>query len=885
MLAARVNQYLDSYLATPRLINDLNLDAIRLDQLSLSDPLLVEHHFMAQLQRFPTVASIAFASEQRDYVGIARHVHGADYVLSLHAHESGYKPGSYDLDLNGNLGKLRVFNPDYDPPSRPWYQSAVKAKQSTWSQIFVWNRESGVGLDQVTPVYTKDGDLLGVLDVSLVLDGIKSFLRNSPATANGSIFIVDDAGLLVASSTAQPTFSIANNSVSRLSALDVDESGIKSAAQSVTGRFGGWTTVAAGQPLHFDSRGQRYLMSVTPYQQSGLRWWVVVATPESDFLTGINHRFRQTQLLIVLALALAIAITSQVFRWITKPVLQLNRASKEIAAGNWSARVPVSRLAELRELGVSFNNMAAAAELRATQLAASEAAARQAEAQALQAKERLSNIIETSADIICTVDKDGHFLEISENCEAIWGWPRVALLGRTCFDLMLPEEREDARRSYELRTLGQPKNSVQNHYVRPDGKYVPMSWSITWIEKDQISHCIGRNMTEYNALATQAQHAQRLESLGQLTGGIAHDFNNLLQVILSTSELLAEKLEGDASLQPLAEETLSAARRGADLTGRLLSFARRQTLVAKSTDLSVLVSAMSGLLRRTLGPQVEIEISSSERLANAVVDAAQLENAILNLCINSRDAMPEGGRLTIALANARLEMDDLRADEGLAPGEYVSISVRDTGTGIAPDNLPRVFEPFFTTKPVGQGSGLGLSMVFGFARQSEGCIRISSRVGEGTTVTLYLPAAPAGESVGEATITVATIGGNERILLVEDDAMVRDQIARRLEVLGYGVAAAPDGHEALRLINGGDPFDLVITDVMMPGGLNGWQLGQRIRDIRPRIPVLFISGFSDDANEKDSSADAGFHLLRKPFGQRELDDSIRQALATRQDQA
>jgi CheY-like chemotaxis protein len=230
-------------------------------------------------------------------------------------------------------------------------------------------------------------------------------------------------------------------------------------------------------------------------------------------------------------------------------------------------------------------------------------------------------------------------------------------------------------------------------------------------------------------------------------------------------------------------------------------------------------------------------------------------------------------------------MDDLRADEGLAPGEYVSISVRDTGTGIAPDNLPRVFEPFFTTKPVGQGSGLGLSMVFGFARQSEGCIRISSRVGEGTTVTLYLPAAPAGESVGEATITVATIGGNERILLVEDDAMVRDQIARRLEVLGYGVAAAPDGHEALRLINGGDPFDLVITDVMMPGGLNGWQLGQRIRDIRPRIPVLFISGFSDDANEKDSSADAGFHLLRKPFGQRELDDSIRQALATRQDQA
>ena len=431
---------------------------------------------------------------------------------------------------------------------------------------------------------------------------------------------------------------------------------------------------------------------------------------------------------------------------------------------------------------------------------------------------------------------------------------------------------------------GGPRVPYKITMSAPMGNLVPMSWSITWIEKDQIAHCIGRNMTEYNALKAQAQHAQRLESLGQLTGGIAHDFNNLLQVMLSTSEFLAEELEGDASLQPLAEETLSAARRCADLTSRLLSFARRQTLVAKSTNLSELVSGMSGLLRRTLGPQVEIKISSSERLANAVVDAAQLENAILNLCINSRDAMPEGGRLTIALANARLEKDDLRADEGLAPGDYVSISVSDTGTGIAPDNLLRLFEPFFTTKPVGQGSGLGLSMVFGFARQSQGCIRISSCVGEGTTVQLYLPAAPVDATAGEMTTVLGAIrGGNERILLVEDDAMVRDQIVRQLEFLGYSVATAPDGHEALRLINGRDTFDLVITDVMMPGGINGWQLGQTIRDIRPGMPTLFISGFSNDAAEKDRGAVSDFLLLRKPFGQRELDECIRHALATKEE--
>lgn len=524
----------------------------------------------------------------------------------------------------------------------------------------------------------------------------------------------------------------------------------------------------------------------------------------------------------------------------------------------------------------------AAAKLRAAELAASEAIAVKSQAQALQAKERLSSIIETSADIICTLDKDGQFLEISENCEVIWGWPRSALLGRTCFDIMPHDDQEKARRNYALRTMGRPKRVVQNRFQRPDGKSVPMSWSATWIEKDQICHCVGRDMTEYNALAEQAQHAQRLESLGQLTGGIAHDFNNLLTVILGTSELLAEKLHGTSDLQPLAKISLTAARRGADLTSRLLSFARRQTLIPKSTNLTELVSGMSALLRRTLGQQVEIEFTASKHLANAVIDASQLESAILNLCINSRDAMPNGGRITIALANAHLESTDFRADEELAPGDYISISVRDTGIGIAAQHLPHVFEPFFTTKPVGQGSGLGLSMAFGFARQSHGCIRIHSRVGEGTTVQLYLPAAPMDEVQGDTTtVIIAMIGGTEHILLVEDDVMVRDLIAGQLQSLGYSVVTAFDANDALQRLTEHKSFDLVITDVMMPGGINGWELGQKIRRTRPHIPVLFVTGFSEDAPIMNNIAVADFHLLRKPFGQRELNENIRRALASR----
>jgi len=401
-------------------------------------------------------------------------------------------------------------------------------------------------------------------------------------------------------------------------------------------------------------------------------------------------------------------------------------------------------------------------------------------------------------------------------------------------------------------------------------------------EEDTLLKSVARHVSRMisdRITADSLKHAERLSALGQLTGGIAHDFNNLLQVVLGNSELLATHLADDAQLGPLASTSLTAARRGADLTNRLLSFARRQTLNPNRTRLPDLLSGMNGLLSRTLGRHVEIDVAAAPDVSDVLIDEAQMENAILNLCINARDAMPGGGKLRIALSNTTIEASDIRRGEDIVPGDYVEIRVSDTGTGIAPEVLARVFDPFFTTKPSGRGSGLGLSMVFGFIRQSQGYIRIASQVGGGTNVHLYLPAvrgtAPAPEPVKEQS---AMRGGAESILLVDDDELVRAQVSTLLQTMGYTVTGARNGEDALQIIGARGDFDLVIADIVMPGGLNGFQLAEKVSAANPRLPVLLMSGFSADAAGISGMTHSDYRILRKPFGSRELDESVRRAL-------
>lgn len=375
--------------------------------------------------------------------------------------------------------------------------------------------------------------------------------------------------------------------------------------------------------------------------------------------------------------------------------------------------------------------------------------------------------------------------------------------------------------------------------------------------------------------------AQKMEAVGQLTGGIAHDFNNLLQVVVGNLDILQRNLPEDAvRLRRSADNAMKGARRAATLTQRLLAFSRRQPLDPKRIDVNALVSGMSDLLHRSLGETVAVEIVVSAGLWRVEADANQLENAILNLAVNARDAMPEGGKLTIETANTMLDEAYARAHAEVRPGQYVVLSVSDTGVGMDRETAERVFEPFFTTKEVGKGTGLGLSMVYGFAKQSGGHVKIYSEPLVGTTVKIYLPRLIGGRSEEEVPELNSSpdAGGKETILVVEDDEDVRAYSAETLRELGYQVIEAQDGPSALRVLEKQAGIDLLFTDVVLPNGLNGERLARDARALRPGIKVLFTTGYSRNAIVHHGRLDAGVQLIAKPYSYAHLATKVRDVL-------
>jgi signal transduction histidine kinase len=390
-----------------------------------------------------------------------------------------------------------------------------------------------------------------------------------------------------------------------------------------------------------------------------------------------------------------------------------------------------------------------------------------------------------------------------------------------------------------------------------------------------------KRFQEIEANEAQVRQAQKMEAIGQLTGGVAHDFNNILTVITGTIEILANAVKDRPQLAQITDMISAAAARGADLTRHLLAFSRRQPLQPRNTDVNALVIDAARLLRPTLGEQIEIESMLAHDSAPALIDASQLSTAILNLALNARDAMPNGGKLTLETKNVVLDENYASMNSELKPGNYVMIAVSDTGEGIPGSLLDKVFEPFFTTKEVGKGSGLGLSMVYGFVKQSNGHIKIYSEEGHGTTVKLYLP-----EAAGVPDALAAETGisggeqGDESILIVEDDALVREYVVTQISRFGYHTLAAGNAAEALAIIDGPERIDLLFTDVIMPGGLNGRQLATEALKRRPELKVLYTSGYTENAIVHHGRLDAGVLLLPKPYLSSDLARMIRIALAS-----
>ncbi len=491
-----------------------------------------------------------------------------------------------------------------------------------------------------------------------------------------------------------------------------------------------------------------------------------------------------------------------------------------------------------------------------------------------------------STELMLVADFGSQIVSVNPAFTTVLGWSKDELIGTPFLDLVHPEDVASTLREVGGLSEGRTTLSFENRYRRCDGTYRTLAWSAT--PDAGFIHAVARDVTAEREAAIamkrteQAlQQSQKMETIGKLTGGVAHDFNNLLQVIAGNLQLLGTDVASNPRAQRRIENAMEGVLRGAKLASQLLAFGRRQALEPKVVRLGRNVAAMDDMLRRALGEAIETETVIQAGLWNAFVDISQVENAILNLCINARDAMEGVGKLTVEVGNAHLDDRYAIAHPDAIPGQYVMIAVSDTGSGMPAEVIAQAFEPFFSTKVEGKGSGLGLSMVYGFAKQSGGHVKIYSEVGFGTTVKMYLPRSFEAEDPVEKIDMREPTGGTETILVAEDDEGVRETVVELLGELGYRVLKAPDATSAMAIIASGIPIDLLFTDVVMPGPLRSPDLARKAREAIPNLAVLFTSGYTENAIVHGGRLDAGVELLGKPYTRSSLASKIRHVLANR----
>jgi PAS domain S-box-containing protein len=498
--------------------------------------------------------------------------------------------------------------------------------------------------------------------------------------------------------------------------------------------------------------------------------------------------------------------------------------------------------------------------------------------EALSISQRLGRIIEESVNEVYTFDaKTLRFTSGNPAALNNLGYSPEELLAITPVEIV--ESLEKSALLHTMRPLveGRSKRaSLTSRLKRKDGSVYDAEITLhysTALKPPEMA-AIVQDVTEKNRLIDSVRRNQRMESIGNLTGGIAHDFNNILTVIMGNLDLLHDEIDDPENVE-LLEDAQGAAEMGTRLTSRLLAFARRSPLSPHRTNVNRLITDLSEMLKRTLGSSISLENSLADDLWDTDIDVSELENALVNLAINARDAMPDGGRLLIETANCSLDDENILGKD-LQPGDYVRVSVTDTGTGIPDELKDTIFEPFVTSKKGGKGSGLGLSMVYGFASQSGGCISVYTEVDVGTVFSLYLPRS-GGE--GENTLIVdeepgAPLSGGKTILVVEDDERVRNLTLRRIKKLGHTAIEAADGYQALELYRQNQPIDLVFSDVVMTEGMTGYDLAIAIREIDPDTPILLTSGYAEDIINADKLEESNLSLLRKPYHQKELEEAL-----------
>ncbi|NQE61951.1 PAS domain S-box protein [Caulobacter sp. RHG1] len=503
-----------------------------------------------------------------------------------------------------------------------------------------------------------------------------------------------------------------------------------------------------------------------------------------------------------------------------------------------------------------------------------------------RARAERDRLWDLSQDMLARADYSGMMSAVSPAWTQVLGWSENELLTRGYATFMHPEDMPPTLEAIARMAETRQPTRFENRIATKDGDWKHIEWTVA-PEPDGVNFvAVGRDLSgakareaELDAAREALRQSQKMEAVGQLTGGIAHDFNNMLTGVIGSLDLIKRNLASGKMdrVERYMDAACSSAQRAAALTSRLLAFGRRQSLDLKATDLNALVGGMEELLHRTLGEQIALETHLAADLWAASTDTNQFESALLNLCINARDAMPHGGKLVVETSNTELDERYTREYPELESGDYVVLSVTDTGAGMSASTIEKVFEPFFTTKPVGQGTGLGLSMIYGFARQSGGHVRIYSELGQGTTVKLFVPRSHGEMDARTEPMAAAPRGSGETVMVVEDDPSVRLIVTEVLEELGYGAIEAVDANRAIPVLQSGQRIDLLVTDVGLPG-LNGRQLAEIARQSRPELKVLFITGYAQNAAVRAGFLDEGMDMMTKPFAVEALATRLRDIL-------
>jgi PAS domain S-box-containing protein len=495
---------------------------------------------------------------------------------------------------------------------------------------------------------------------------------------------------------------------------------------------------------------------------------------------------------------------------------------------------------------------------------------------------------QVSRDMLGVASTDGTWISVNPAWTQILGWHPNEILGKTSEWLERPDEGLRTRDGFARLAATEETANFESSFRTRSGRYRVLSWTVVNVEG--LLYCVARDVTDQRRqkealikAEDALRQSQKMEAVGQLTGGLAHDFNNLLTGISGSLELLQLRISQGRfkDVDRYITTAQGAANRAASLTHRLLAFSRRQTLDPRATDINRLISDMQVLIKNTIGPMIGLQINESADLWTTLVDPNQLENALLNLCINARDAMPDGGQIAIETTNCSFDIAAARERE-MRPGDYVSLTVSDTGTGMTEEVAQRAFDPFYTTKPLGLGTGLGLSMIYGFAKQSGGQVRIESVVGHGTKILLFLPRHHEMERVPETAIdqpeSARAVAG-EAVLIVDDEPSIRMLVAEVLAEFGYRAIEAADGSSALRVLQSDTRIDLLVTDVGLPGGMNGRQLADFGRGARPALDVLFITGYAEKAVASGDKLGPGMEVIAKPFAMDVLTAKIKEMIS------